>query len=107
MAAIHGSVYLIVGLVVAIYSYFMDKKKFFVFIIIGAIFILVGIAKLIINRAKQPKQDIHRPIHAQKYQQPVQKVEQTIAAYCHKCGSAIRHFDNFCGRCGQRIFRRK
>jgi len=111
MGEIHGLVYLIAGAAVAIYSWFIDKtsdKNYIVFTVIGSFFVLVGIVKLLIKKSKTPRAPKQqRQVHHQMYQQPIQQFEHIVAGYCHQCGNAVRHFDNFCGRCGQRIFRRR
>jgi len=112
MTEIHGLVYLIAGAAVAIYSWIIDKtseKNYIVFTIIGSFLVLVGIVKLLIKKSRTPKvQKQQRQVPRQTYQQqPIQQFEHAVAGYCHKCGTAIRHFDNFCGRCGQRIFRKR
>ena len=104
MSGIHGIIYIIVGLTISIYSWFLDRKKFFVFIILGGMFVLVGLGKWIFNKNRNPRQKKHT---ANQYKHPIQSFEQNIAAYCHSCGNAIRHFDNFCSRCGQRMLRKK
>ncbi len=45
MASIHGLVYIVIGIFVAVTSYFSELE---IFIYIGIIFVLVGIAKLVL-----------------------------------------------------------
>jgi len=56
MAKINGLVYLAIGLVVMIASYLIDKEKFLLFIIIGAIMVMIGVVKIFAQSRKKKKE---------------------------------------------------
>jgi len=94
MVKLHGAVYLIIGIFVTWYSWFVGKKMvLFLWLGIGLIVLgLVKIAYLFFNRKKEGSTHVH---------------ESKMASYCHKCGNLIKEFDQFCSRCGERMFHRK
>ena len=103
---IHWSVYLILGIGVLWASYRIDSQKFKLFIWLGYLFLIVGIAKLgiwfvgrdnenIVER-KEIKRDFHQP-HQRRVPQ------QRAIRYCRRCGSGLRGHENFCPICAQRL----
>ena len=130
---LNGIVYIVVGAILAGFSYYttsvnekLDTQKFLLFIWIGYVFIGIGVIKIIskiLSRPKKPKLakenfHHHKPVQQNDsvqqnnaLQQQTQHAEQQqtnqMIKFCSKCGSAVRHFDNFCYKCGSRMFHRK
>jgi hypothetical protein len=107
---INGLIYIIVGVFVAIFSYsitlFNEKisiTRFFIFIILGIIFIMIGLVKILRNSVSKPKkQEIKQTQNISNGQQPLVNPH---VKYCPQCGNTLRHFDRFCYKCGNRIFK--
>ena len=85
----HGIVYLIIGIFVAIASYKINYDKLYVFFYIGLLFIIYGVAKIIIGFSNKDE----------KKQVPKQQYKR-----CPNCGNVARGYDNFCPRCGNRMY---
>lgn len=110
----------------------LDVQKFLLFIWIGYVFIGIGVIKMIfkiMSRPKKPKlakENFHHynqsqhnnPTQqndiSQQHKQQTQKSQHSsqqqsnqLIKFCSGCGSAVRHFDNFCYKCGSRMFHRK
>ena len=100
MVKLNWSVYLILGAITLFASYRLDSKKFTVFIWLGYLFLVVGVAKLgieFINRKKespaerkQVMREMYRPIAQQR----------RAAVYCPRCTFNLNGYENFCPRCG-------
>jgi len=95
MAKVHGIAYLIIGIMISGFSYYIGqtKEEFKLFIYVGLLMIIIGIIKLAakgIKSKKETKKHLH-PHHT-----PSQ------AVYCPKCGAALKATDNFCYKCGNR-----
>ena len=56
MTKINGFVYLAIGIVVMIVSYLIDKDKFLLFIIVGAIMVMIGVVKVFAQSMKKKKE---------------------------------------------------
>lgn len=101
MVKIHWSFYIIIGVSVLIASYEIDYQKFKLFIWLGYVFLIVGVAKLgiwFVNRGKErpfERREIRREIY--------QPQQQRMMRYCPRCGNALRGYENFCAICGQRV----
>lgn len=101
MVKIHGIFYLILGAGVLIVSYNIDPQKFKLFIWLGYVFLIVGVAKLgiwFINRKKESsfeRKEIRRDFY--------QPQQQRVMRYCPGCGNGLRGNENFCPGCGQRV----
>jgi len=104
MVKIHGVVYLIVGLFIAIGSLIVnlqDKSyKFVLFLLIGLGMIVLGIIKLM-----GPKKKVHKPTTQQSQQQF--NPQQQFVKYCSRCGAALQGFQQFCHNCGSKMFHRR
>ena len=100
MAKIHGFVYLIVGIFVALISYFSDNPSLKLFLYIGFLLGIIGIIKLFITSLQRKKE---KPV---KHQTTTHK-QSAFAKYCQRCGNIVRNFDNFCSKCGQALLHRK
>ncbi len=118
MTRIHGSVFVIIGLVVSVVSYLLEHL--FAFLYVGIVFIFYGLIKLIFFSSKKEKSQTQNP-HLQpnqsnqKYQQqqypqlkPNVKVHyhpQTNYQYviCPSCGYHMHTSYRFCPRCGYEV----
>ncbi len=98
MAEIHGIVYLIVGLFLAIGSYVLNSQaasyRFALFLLIGVGMIILGIVKLMRKKADKKVVVQHNPT-------------QQFVKYCSRCGAALQGFQQFCHSCGSRLFHRR
>ena len=105
MAKIHGIVYLITGIFVAVASYEISYGKLYVFFYIGLLFIIYGIAKTIIEFInKDKKKEVNSPnIHKNQLNQFKHPLKQQYKR-CPNCGNVARGYDNFCPRCGNRLY---
>lgn len=93
MAAIPWFAYLGVGLFVAISSAQIGGS-ISVFAWVGLLFVIVGIAKLIVLFVLSPK-DEKKPTHQTHY--------QPKALLCPRCRMHVTHYDNYCRICGTRL----
>lgn len=111
MVKIHGLAYIIIGAVVAFFSYKLDPQKMQLFMYLAILFVIIGIGKLLIDASKKPKKKPVRThqVHRQPQQQPMQNphARQQVAHFCHFCGTGVHNFQNFCHNCGQRIFHKR
>ena len=89
MVRIHGLAYIIIGAIVAAYSFFMGDENLQLFVWLGLAFLAFGLLRLLID-SKKTKGHKAQPQIAKKF--------------CTTCGSAVQDFQNFCHNCGQRIF---
>ena len=83
---IHGILFVIVGAIVAIYSYMLDSKSLLLFLIAGICFILFGLFRMLTSK---------------KQKQTSYKIAQN---FCSSCGTAAHDLQNFCHNCGNRMF---
>jgi tellurite resistance protein TehA-like permease len=99
MGEIHGSLYLIIGLLVVVGSLIVNLQnksyKFILFFIAGAGMVVWGIVKLAGSKTGK-KTQIHQ----------VNPQPQFIK-YCSRCGTALQGFQQFCHMCGGRLFHRR
>jgi len=101
MAKIHGIVYFIIGVFVAIASYIINYDKLYFFFYIGLLFIIFGVAKIVIgfiNKEEKKQIPLNKLNQNQFRQVPKQQYKR-----CPTCGNAARIADNFCSRCGTRF----
>ncbi len=112
MAKLSGKLYFIVGLGVLLLSYLVnltrENKSFVIFMIVGAVFIVIGIIKEITSRTKSIEaHDIHlhhgthNPVSKKTPSQS--KTTATVQHkinHCKNCGMKLRHYDHFCPNCG-------
>ncbi len=122
---IHGIVYLIVGAFIVGASYYvtsmnesLELQKFMLFIWTGVLFAIIGLFKMIHAKLTKPKKakvakenfPQHPSLQNEKNQHQSHHGQQQtnqLVKFCSGCGSAVRHFDNFCYKCGGRMFHRK
>ena len=89
---IPGWVFILIGAIIAITSYFVPHLKFFFYV--GVALFAYGIAKLVFSFiVKEEKEDAY-------VQQAMNEVQELR---CKKCSNFIRNFDNFCSYCGMRL----
>lgn len=95
--------YILIGLFISLASYLLDKQRgttnLRLFMIVGAIFFIFGIFKLVINYAtnlgkKEKKHYKHTPDYYKKHHE---------YKFCPKCGSKLREEFNFCYNCGEKV----
>lgn len=98
MAKLPAWSWMLVGLVIAFTSWKVEMPLFFW---LGWIFIIIGIAKLLIGlltakkETRQERRTVHQyaprhQVHAHQY-------------YRCSCGNPVKAMDNFCGYCGRRL----
>jgi len=92
MAKIPWWLWLGVGLLVTILSSFV---KIPIFIIVGVIFLIIGIAKAVFLFVFKEKEE--------KQEKSVARAPRANHAYCHRCRSIVARTDYFCRRCGTRL----
>lgn len=104
MVKIHWSVYIIISIVVLVSSYKLNSqtnsRDFTLFIWIGYLFLVIGIAKLgiwFINRRKES------PVERKNVAGIYKRAKQRRIRYCPRCKNALQGYENFCSGCGQRV----
>lgn len=100
MAKIHGLVYIIIGILVSIASWKINKESLYLFFYLGILFIGVGAAKLLLGLLKNKKEEekvVHHkvPHHQSRHLQHYR--------HCRRCGNVMRINDRFCGKCGYAV----
>lgn len=119
MASISGPVWLIIGIVMAGFSWFVERttqKSMLFFIIVAGIFVFVGIVKIIWSagkskKPKQQKENKEQQIRMQNMQQqnPEQyperpnMIQKDRIIVCPNCGAKHYSHSNFCHMCGARL----
>ena len=105
MPKIHGIIYLAIGIFVAITSYEISYAKLYFFFYIGLLFIIYGVAKIIIGfiNKEEKKQASSSNIRKNQLNQFKQPIKQQYKR-CSNCGNAARGYDNFCARCGNKLY---
>ena len=123
---IHGIAYSIIGLFVAVTSFYLFKgNQQFLFYIVGGALLSFGIVKMLIDRVREPKyEDSSKPKNqGQKHQpqaiyKPTQQMFERQAGqqnsnrvppanqqvrYCPQCGTMVSVQQNFCHSCGAQL----
>ena len=90
MAKIPAIVWIVVGAVVLFFSYRIGTS-FSAFLYLGALFILIGVFKLIFSRKKEVP--VQHPAHHIQHH----------GHYCPRCRYQVHPTDNFCKNCGHRL----
>lgn len=99
MAGIHGLVFLIFGIAISVFAYFVNSKtdtaglNFFMWI--GVVMAAYGLVKLFITRAGVSKKEEKTPDEKLKNMMQKQSIK-----YCAKCGTKLPTRANFCYMCG-------
>ncbi|MFH2028604.1 MAG: zinc ribbon domain-containing protein [Nanoarchaeota archaeon] len=108
MTKIHGIVYVIIGVAVALYSYKVNPTKLILFMYAGIIFSIWGLIRIFIDRAKKPKVHKHHQQRSMPHPQaPIHQQGSPVAKFCHRCGTTLHNFQNFCHNCGERLTHHK
>lgn len=100
MVKIHGIIYILLGIFVAIASYLIDRNDLSVFVYVGMFFIAFGVAKIVLNFITGQKEE-------QKSGQTMQRkpnIHPQNFKKCHRCGNVSRLTDRFCARCGNKMY---
>lgn len=112
MVSIHGAVFIVIGLLVVVFSYFRD---ILFFKIVGVLFIVYGTFKWIfkaITGANTAKEALNMNAPEQK---PLRNAAQPSQPYssqdisrrqmykCRKCGNDIFLHNQFCSNCGLKL----
>ena len=98
MVKIHGLVYILIGIFVAIASYLIDRNDLSVFLYVGMFFIAFGVAKIVIQFIMGQKEQ-QKPQAAQRANIHPQNFKK-----CQRCGNISRLTDRFCARCGNKLY---
>ncbi|MBS3136227.1 hypothetical protein J4401_04680 [Candidatus Woesearchaeota archaeon] len=101
---LHWLMYLIVGVFVMGFSFFIRSKsdnaqQFMLFIWAGGIFILIAIYKL----GREWLQNKPAKVKKSAKAEPEMQETNLNVKYCTACGAAMRHFDRFCYKCGNSL----
>ncbi|MBU2561685.1 MAG: hypothetical protein KKD17_05275 [Nanoarchaeota archaeon] len=120
---IPGPVYIVIGAAMVLMSVFIDVQKLVVFILVGAVFIVIGFFKIIIKLDQRRKEQERHARHAHhqhaahpRPQRPAahhpahtppanyeQKTETSHVVRCSQCGVKLHHLFKFCPSCGQKL----
>lgn len=101
MASIPGIVFIIIGIIMSVVSFFrIESLK--VFIYVGLLFVFWGLVKIIAKTLRsEKKRATEYEEEYYKSQKPQQRHAQT--RYCPRCRSQIALHHNFCSKCGARV----
>ena len=91
MASIPGIVFIIIGVVVSIVSFFF-VEAIYAFTYVGLAFIGYGLIKIIYKKLTKSKEA--------KTHQPHHKKHRTHHPHCPFCNNIILPHNNFCSHCG-------
>jgi len=123
---IPGPVYLIIGAAMILMSVFIDPEKLLLFILAGAVVLVIGFLKILFGEKKQVHHVVHHPVehpttpmphhtpqHKQSlHQQPAHHqqpnaqyhpVHTTTTISCSNCGVKLHPLFKFCPNCGQKL----
>lgn len=103
MVKIHGIVFLVLGLFISISSYKINYGKMYLFFYAGLFFIIYGVAKIVIGFIAGEKKQGQTALHRNQLDQYKQPARQQYKR-CQNCGNVARGHDNFCSRCGNRMY---
>jgi hypothetical protein len=95
---IHGSVYLVIGLSMAVISKIVNPERLIFFMYVGVFMALFGMVRLWLEnrKKKQPKQNGSHWVTRHHKATPQQ---QTIRYYCRYCGYPLNPQYRYCLRC--------
>ena len=135
MTKIHGMVYIMIGVIVLLVSWFLRRDKLVVFIYASFIMIAMGVVKLtfsgkkeqVHSRREAPRETAavisHSSVshssptpshhsHASRHRGINKTFNKTFAAKnspeikkCLRCTNILNSNDKFCSRCGARVVR--
>lgn len=99
---IPGSVYLVIGFIVAVMSYMIDKNSLLLFFIVGVVFMGIGAAKIGLKKAEKTARSPIPEVKAPPPAQPQQRRSFRMLNRCARCGATVQPQFNFCPSCGTR-----
>ena len=104
MADINGFIFMIVGVIVAVFYKIVDNntygESFTLFFFIGIIMAVSGGIKLFLLGIRKPKKKQQVP-HYNKVVNPVHS--QGNFRYCPGCGTPVTTTSHFCYKCGRQL----
>jgi hypothetical protein len=124
---IPGPVYLVVGAAMILMSVFIDPEKLLLFILFGAVLLVVGFIKILLREKKKvvhhqvhhavegPVQGVHpsqhttaaahHAVHPQQSHthSEHQSTHSTTTMRCASCGVKLHPLFKFCPNCGQKL----
>ena len=98
MAYIPGIIFVIIGVIVSITSYFF-VEEIFIFTYVGLSFVAYGILKMIYKKITSPKKET--PI--QHNNQVNHKKRHYHHPHCPNCNIQVGIHNNFCHNCGTNL----
>lgn len=106
---ISGQLYVVVGVAMLLMSVFIDYEKLMLFILAGAVFIVVGFLKLVIKSgdAKNKIKKTHNAYHEKAYYENHQKNHQSTHEQiirCRNCHVKVHPLFKFFPNCGHELF---
>ena len=97
---IHGIAYIIIGILVTSVSYFVDKDKLVLFMVVGGVMVAIGASKVVFGIVFGPKKERgikrYAPAHTKNF-------NKANAGFCSYCGGQINPNAMYCQFCGARI----
>ncbi|MEA2036971.1 MAG: hypothetical protein U9O94_05650 [Nanoarchaeota archaeon] len=112
MVKIHGIVYIILSAGILYFSYRIGQQKFMLFILVGYLFLAVGMGKLVFGFINRKKDSPDKKTNVNEQQLGRMNTQQNVqnnsnnqgrGRYCHRCGAVLGGYENFCYGCGQRL----
>ena len=133
MAAIPGSAYLIIGILMSVFSFIVQRKThiltFWFFFAVGIIFFIIGIGKQLFKNEKSESVDeplnqpnvsqLRQPFQQQQainpqnmnfsqgqhniHKVPHQPEQHVSVIACPACGTRHYYYARYCMQCGTRI----
>ena len=119
-------VYLVIGAAMVLMSVFIDAEKLLLFILVGAVFIVIGFIKTVMNAGEEKhkkrrhhRKHLHHAAHGQTHklspkdykqgEHPTHEIKKTkhgthmTAARCASCGVKLHPQFKYCPNCGQKL----
>lgn len=124
---IPGSWFLVVGAAMVLMSVFIDVEKLIIFILAGAVFVVIGFFKIIMDLEEGKKKTKHHTKHKTSHHHKVhhsenkshpthktthhtkktehgkEKIKHTESIRCTNCGVKLHPSFKYCPNCGQRL----
>ncbi len=106
MASLHGSIFIIVGIIIGGISFLKQELLFFRYA--SLLFLIYGVFRVLIAYMKADKSDKNTlKLDQSQAMHPVLQRQQEMIkqenVFCRKCGSQLSIFDNFCSYCGNKL----
>ncbi len=116
MAKIPGYVFMIIGGLLSLISFSVNKSQnsnsLTIFIYVGYLFMAYGVARVLINFILKNEKSRDKKIKANELPEDLKIMDKTskmltgkkdlygYIGYCPKCGTPMRRINVFCHRCG-------